>query len=821
LLLFFVLLWQLVLALSDSDDWLTNIHFDDVDRSTESPSDILCPEKDDHLPSCTRCTESFRIIAELQKKIEHDLEALQHSYADFDAEEEQEEAATTLEADNPAIEADNQQQDWSQLKVSELKEACKKRGIKQTGTKDALVARLDEWTPPSLDAEQGQDDYGEWRNEQLKDECEKRSLSKGGTKKVLLERLRQDDKEAQEYQRNCIKMRKLSTEELLALQRLEELRYDIDCRKSDLVDFRSHLARHLAEETKAKEELVNLADDEAIVTCDYKMKILSCFFRENQKKWFGKRGTSMLGFMIVSNSTDEEQRAKGIKEVNFVMMVTDDGLQDEWEVACAKKVVYTDYLPDHVKKVHFVSDGAGCFKSQFHRAFSPFWKCWTGIDEVSIRITPAGDGKSCLDGMFGRMNVVLKSAVDQGRSYYNSATIMESIESTSGMTATEFVRFEPNRSNRVDVVIEGINLESVLLTLLDHRRESGDQTIVAFKHTGFGNGTKIDLKTQAVYSWRRNNPTKEAKKKKADVIPDIYLTNVSFQFVCRLFYFARYLTLTLPFTQGTINLALLEKMHPSCSLLESSKTAKSKMKSELAKSGEGANHPKVRAVKRKNRIEKRSNQKKDVIEQRREGMEATGLFLCGSTCPVSNRYCRGVFRGEKWYENHVRAGKHNFPLGMNARDRIMRMASKTGGLVEVGSRPDRQRNDVLFEKVKAAFPGSVGEEDAQCLGTFNRKEGVVPYRKPRRLIAVLMLLFDEEPKLRACEMRARMREMRDEDDGGLLFCWSKRNMTGLLLTDDQIQAWINSQTQTRKKKKGGFSKKDLEQARLVQQLENN
>ena len=67
---------------------------------------------------------------------------------------------------------------------------------------------------------------------------------------------------------------------------------------------------------------------------------------------------------------------------------------------------------------------AQAVSNQFlHQAMQPFWKLWTGVDEISYRITPAGDGKSALDGMFGRLNTFLRSAVDQGRPYFNSATI--------------------------------------------------------------------------------------------------------------------------------------------------------------------------------------------------------------------------------------------------------------------------------------------------------------------------------------------------------------------------------------------------------------
>jgi hypothetical protein len=136
-----------------------------------------------------------------------------------------------------------------------------------------------------------------------------------------------------------------------------------------------------------------MKDNKAIVTSDYKMKILSCFFREDQNKWFGKWGTSLLDFMITTNSTNEETKAKELKEVTFVMMVTNDCLQDDWDMACANIVVHMECLPKHIKKVHFVLDGAGCFKSQLHLALQPFWILWTGVDEIVCMITTAAGKK--------------------------------------------------------------------------------------------------------------------------------------------------------------------------------------------------------------------------------------------------------------------------------------------------------------------------------------------------------------------------------------------------------------------------------------------
>jgi hypothetical protein len=47
-----------------------------------------------------------------------------------------------------------------------------------------------------------------------------------------------------------------------------------------------------------------------------------CVHRENQKKWFGKRGTSCIGFVVITNSD-----TAGQKNAMFFFLFTDDGCQ--------------------------------------------------------------------------------------------------------------------------------------------------------------------------------------------------------------------------------------------------------------------------------------------------------------------------------------------------------------------------------------------------------------------------------------------------------------------------------------------------------------
>jgi hypothetical protein len=164
-------------------------------------------------------------------------------------------------------------------------------------------------------------------------------------------------------QRKCNE-KAVETEGALAKQKkVEELLHQIDVSKQYLDEYRSHLTRLKTEAEFDREEMESLLDDRAKVVSDF----LACYFRENQARFFGKRGTSLLGFMIVSNSKVEEERLKGIKDVKFIFLVMDNTLQDEWSVMWAKSEIYSKHIPKECPYVWFQPDGAGCFSSQLNR----------------------------------------------------------------------------------------------------------------------------------------------------------------------------------------------------------------------------------------------------------------------------------------------------------------------------------------------------------------------------------------------------------------------------------------------------------------------
>ena len=119
------------------------------------------------------------------------------------------------------------------------------------------------------------------------------------------------------------------------IETLDETTGDIEDYEKNFIAYRAHLALKRHEADFDEQELQNLGDDEILVVSDWKMKILAVYFRENQQLWFGKRGSSMLGFMVIGTAAD------GTRQVKFYMFFTDDGCQDEYSVACAKMLLYS------------------------------------------------------------------------------------------------------------------------------------------------------------------------------------------------------------------------------------------------------------------------------------------------------------------------------------------------------------------------------------------------------------------------------------------------------------------------------------------------
>ena len=72
------------------------------------------------------------------------------------------------------------------------------------------------------------------------------------------------------------------------------------------------------------------------------MKILAAYFRENQALFFGKRGCTLLGAMILVNRAGVKQVEK---DVISLYMLTDDTGHGAEQLMAAKAYIYIELLP--------------------------------------------------------------------------------------------------------------------------------------------------------------------------------------------------------------------------------------------------------------------------------------------------------------------------------------------------------------------------------------------------------------------------------------------------------------------------------------------
>jgi hypothetical protein len=607
------------------------------------------------------------------------------------------------------------------------------------------------------------------------------------------------------------------TRPIFEQQQADEYLNETELAAEDLDEYRSHLARLKTEAEFDAKELEELDDDTTKVISDWKMKILACYFRENQGKFFGKRGTSLLGYMLISNSPDPEAREKGLKDVKMVMLVTNDSLQCEHAVACSKHFVYTN----HVKtpKVKYQSDGAGCFSSKLNRILQPFWQDWTGVQEVEFRISVRGGGKTALDGAFGKMNQVVRSAVDSGASHWNAESYKDAFEKSGGLTAATLYVIAPDRRKRMYGNVRGVSLESVLRTVLDPQ----DMSLTAYQHSDFGSGFKIEQSNMFVFDQKK--PSTALPKVKSPPGAIVMVRCIATHIIAFLGYQSSdFATLILYRIKCPIYVSRTRSiMQRIPQLLEESRAKKHK-KEELpslkARAGEGANHPNQRFERKLTRVEAKKQKHWYQEVEKRIKKRANGLHLCEARCQSTGKRCSFETRMLHCYEKHLQRASHSFQKGIDAKSLIAIQASKPGGLMAVGSRPNKKSN-AIFAILEEADADAVGLDKARCFGKLNRKEGKDPYRKPTVLFARMLELFNiggdgTERKINGQDMHDRLRAEHDPVDGGLMFCRAKKgswprkqyceqcknnpcNCNGMCPPKWMCDQFITTQTQKRKK----------------------
>ncbi len=286
---------------------------------------------------------------------------------------------------------------------------------------------------------------------------------------------------------------------------------------------------------------------------------------------------------------------------------------------------------------------------------------WAPVEEVLIRISVNGGGKTNLDGIFGILGGKLRSTVSCGRDITNADSCLDAlVEENQGIAGTKEAVMNPVR----DHIIEAGNSLS-LKPFYRLVRNPGRNSLQGFSHSGFGAGVEIALAR----------------------IEDNLVGNAA----------------TLPPPAYTI------QWEP-----ENKKSSESLKHSNESWVSRDKRHREERSASRKRKRDKAwaeeycKNAKK-------------GIFNCKHVDPSTKNQCICSFLSKGALEAHEKSGRHRFQ-SQNLVDAAASIVGGVGGIMAAGSHKNRLLEYNNVEVHDGTGQGTSDRNDWFSLGCF-RKPG--------------------------------------------------------------------------------------------------
>lgn len=260
----------------------------------------------------------------------------------------------------------------------------------------------------------------------------------------------------------------------------------------------------------------------------------------------------------------------------------------------------------------------------------PFWEEWTEgkVVESQIRHSVNGDGKSSLDGMFGKLGQNLKDAVENGITDISDArSCLKAYDEGAGIEGTSAFLLQIERENDMEVVKKA--QQPILLR--SHRivHEPNKNRVIAYCHSDYGNGTEIDV--DALKCMIKGSPDK----------PKYTVSSTS---------------------EGAAGTA----HHPT-------ESYQSRNQRKTMSKRQAANDALI--AKQQALVDKAM---------------LNGQLCCGELDTITKSICLYHCTSKKTLEEHKKSGKHHFP-SRNLTDHAIAFASMEGGKFVYGSRANRNQ----------------------------------------------------------------------------------------------------------------------------------
>ena len=162
---------------------------------------------------------------------------------------------------------------------------------------------------------------------------------------------------------------KISDQDLLV-----EVQYDFENAVEHIIEWFRHNVRAAQQDFEKTRIISDMGTDEAFCTFDWGQKILPQEYRESQKKYFGKKGMSVLvgSFTwkneavsaIANRTTTDLQSASTFISQSYILALT-TAAQTELDTLSGGELILKQFKSDfpHITKLHKRTDNAGNFSS--------------------------------------------------------------------------------------------------------------------------------------------------------------------------------------------------------------------------------------------------------------------------------------------------------------------------------------------------------------------------------------------------------------------------------------------------------------------------
>ena len=189
----------------------------------------------------------------------------------------------------------------------------------------------------------------------------------------------------------------------------------------------------------------------------------------------------------------------GEVDAHFIFLFSDDTTQDANFVAAGKHYIYSEFLPsifpDNMNiKVYAESDGAGALNCNLSKSLMPWWNEWTDgrVKEKQLRHSINGDGKTNLDGVFGKLGQNFIDAVNNGiTNITNAHTCLLAFQNGAGISGAVAAVLILDRNSPLE---NAPNAREPRL-LSSHRLvlDRDKNQVMTYGNSGYGNGIPISL----------------------------------------------------------------------------------------------------------------------------------------------------------------------------------------------------------------------------------------------------------------------------------------------------------------------------------------